>query len=169
MKKKIISVIGGTGLQGGGVVNALLARGEFDVRVVTRDAARQAARALAERGVEVVQADLLDPGALPHAFEGAYGAFVVTNFWDPGQGAHDALPNGSVLAVCGGVYSWDDLVGTLKALGHDVQFVRVPADAFDRAFPGAHEVREMFDYFEGYTYFGPDRDAHIAAANALVP
>ena len=33
MAKSIVSVIGGTGLHGGGVVNALLAQGEFKVRV----------------------------------------------------------------------------------------------------------------------------------------
>ena len=47
MAKSIISVIGGTGLQGGGVVNALLAQGEFKVRVATRNPASDAARALA--------------------------------------------------------------------------------------------------------------------------
>ena len=89
MAKSIITVIGGTGLQGGGVVNALLARGEFKVRVASRDPASDAARALASRDVEVVHADLLDPGSLVAAFEGAYGAFVVTNFWDPTQGVRE--------------------------------------------------------------------------------
>ena len=27
----------------------------------------------------------------------------------------------------------------------------------------------MFQYFAEYTYFGPQREAHVAAANALVP
>src|SRR6267142_3801860 len=85
MAKSIVSVIGGTGLQGAGVVNALLAQGEFKVRVASRNPASAAARALSARDVEVVHADLLDPGSLRAAFEGAYGAFVVTNFWDPTQ------------------------------------------------------------------------------------
>jgi uncharacterized protein YbjT (DUF2867 family) len=286
MAKNIISVIGGTGLQGGGVVNALLAQGEFKVRVASRNAASEAARALSARDVDVVQADLLDPGSLAAAFQGAYGAFVVTNFWDPGQGAREAeigaaavgaarkagvehliwstlpdveklsggrlkvmhftgkaqvdavvrsanfarhtfvqppfyyqnflatmapqplpnggrgwavpmdptkrvihagdikevgkavaaafsargrLPNGSVLAVCGGVYSWNDFVSTLRALGHNVEVVQVPAEAYDGFFPGAREIRETFQYFEEHTYFGPQHEAHIAAANALVP
>ena len=38
---------------------------------------------------EVVHADLLDPSSLVAAFEGAYGAFVVTNFWEPNQGARE--------------------------------------------------------------------------------
>src|SRR5467141_308755 len=286
MGKSIISVIGGTGLQGGGVVNALLAQGEFKVRVASHNPASDPARALAARDVEVVHADLLDASSLVAAFEGAYGAFVVTNFWDPTQGAREEevgaaavraareagiehliwstlpdaerltggrrkvmhfsgkahvdavvrsagfarhtfvqapmyfqtflgpmapqplpgggrgwavpmdpskrvihagdvsdvgkavaaafsargrLPNGSVLSVCGGIYSWNDFVSTLRALGHDLEVVRVPADAYDRFFPGAPEVREMFQYFEEQTYFGPRREAHIAAAKALVP
>ena len=31
--------------------------------------------------------------------------------------ARGRLPNGSVLAVCGGTYSWNDFVLTLRALG----------------------------------------------------
>jgi len=286
MAKDIITVIGGTGLQGGGVVEALLARGEFRVRATSRNPASEAARALAARGVEVVQADLLDPTGLVAAFEGAYGAFVVTDFWDPSQGAREAelgaaavraareagvkhliwstlpdveklsggrlkvlqftgkaqvdavvrsagfarytfveapfyfqnfltalapqplpnggrgwalpldpnkrvidagdvndvgktvaaafsarggLPNGSVLAVAGGVYSWNDFVDTLRALGHGLEVVQVPAEAYDGFFPGADALREMFQYFEKHTYFGPQRDTHIAAAKALVP
>ena len=37
----------------------------------------------------MVHADLLDPSSLAAAFEGAYGAFVVTNFWEPTQGARE--------------------------------------------------------------------------------
>ncbi len=45
---------------------------------------------------------------------------------------------------------------------------RVPAEAFDQFFPGAAELREMMEYFEEYTYFGPDREEKVAAANELV-
>lgn len=286
MKGLIISVLGGTGAQGGGVVDALLAAGEFKVRVASRNPASDAAKALARRGVEVVKGDLLDPRSLAAFYEGAYGAFVVTNFWDPGQSQREdevgagavnaakaagvkhliwstlpdveklsggrlkvehftkkahvdaviraagferhtfveapfyfqnllgalgpqplpdgsrgwAVPmdpaarvihagditelgravaaafssgeqvgNGSYLAVCGGKYSWDDFAATLNALGHDVRAVRVPADAYDGFFPGAVALREMFQYFEAFSYFGPNAEAPIAAAKALVP
>jgi NmrA-like family len=79
------------------------------------------------------------------------------------------LENGSYLAACGGTYSWDDFVATLNALGHDVRVVRVAPEVFDGFFPGAKELREMFQYFEAHTYFGPDAQTAIAAANALVP
>ena len=287
MAKQVISVIGGTGLQGGGVVNALLAGGEFTVRVASRNPASDSARALAARGVQVVRADLLDPSSLTAAFEGAHGAFVVTNFWDPDQGpreteigaaaveaarsagvehliwstlpdaeklsggrlsvvhftgkarvdavvenagfarhtfveaplyfqnfltmvmapqplptggrgwavpmdpalrvihagdvtevgravaaafrAGDELPNGSILAACGGVYSWNEIVTTLNALGHHLEAMQVPPEVYDGFYPGAKEIREMFQYMAEYTYFGPKHEAHIAAANALVP
>ena len=286
MTEPVISVLGGTGAQGGGVVDALLSTGKFRVRVASRHPTSAAAKALAARGVEVVMGDLLDPASLKPLYEGAYGAFVVTNFWDPSQGereeeigtgavkaarsagvrhliwstlpdvekisggrfmvhhftkkahvdavvrasgferhtlveapfyyqnlvgvfapqtlpdgsrgwavpmdpaarvihagdvrelgravaaafgAADDLVNGRYLAVCGGTYSWDDFARTLNALGHDVRVSRVPAEVFDGFFPGARETREMFQYFEAHTYFGPQGPAAIAAANALVP
>ena len=285
-RKPIIAVLGGTGQQGGGVVDALLDRGEFAVRVATRTRSGESARALAARGVEVVEADLLKPSSLEALYDGAHGAFVVSDFWDPGQGereeeigasavnaarsagvrhliwstlpdvkrisggrfevkhftlkAHvDAvvrsagferhtfveapfyfqnflkpfvpqplpdggrgwavpidpaarvihagditelgqtvaaafgagaeLANGSYLAVCGGTYSWDDFAATFNALGHDVRIVRVAPEIFDGSFQGAKEVREMYQYFDAHTYFGPDARTAIAAANALVP
>src|SRR6516162_9115370 len=89
MAKLIIAVIGGSGRQGGGVVDALLASGKFAVRAVSRDPVGDAAKALTKRGVEVVKGDLLDAASLRSPFEGAYGAFVVTNFWDPAQMRHE--------------------------------------------------------------------------------
>lgn len=286
MSERIIGVLGGTGVQGGGVVDALLAQGAFKVRVASRNPASDAAKALVARGVEVVKADLLDPASLAALFAGAYGAFVVTNFWDPAQGAQEEaigtgavnaaraagvkhlvwstlpdvekvaggrfhvehftkkahvdavvrsagferhtfveapfyfqnlqtmlapqplpgggrgwavpmdpaakvihagdptelgravaaafaagerLANGSTLAVCGGTYAWNDFAAALNALGHDLRVVQVPAEAYDGFFPGAQEIREMFQYFEAHTYFGPDAKAHVTAANALVP
>src|ERR1700747_3056849 len=85
MAKPVIAVIGGSGKQGGGVVDALLASGKFAVRVVSRDPVGAAAKALSKRGVEVIKGDLLDAPSLRFPFEGAFGAFVVTNFWDPAQ------------------------------------------------------------------------------------
>lgn len=84
MSKKIIAVIGATGAQGGGLVRAIVAdkNGEFTARAITRKPDSENARALAKLGVEVVAADLDDTATLTKAFEGAYGAFCVTNFWE---------------------------------------------------------------------------------------
>ena len=73
--EKLIAVIGATGQQGGGVVRALQASGQFRVRALTRDPAKH--RGLAD---EVVAADLDRPETLKAAFEGAHGVFLVTNF-----------------------------------------------------------------------------------------
>ena len=77
--KKLIAVIGATGQQGGGVVRALQARGQFRVRALTRNSDKY--REIAE---EVVAADLDKPETLKVAFEGVHGVFLVTNFWAPG-------------------------------------------------------------------------------------
>ncbi|MFD4636168.1 NmrA/HSCARG family protein [Lentzea sp. NPDC058436] len=80
--KKVIAVVGATGSQGGGLVRAILDdwNGPYAVRALTRDPGSVRAKQFAERGAEVVQADLDDEASLRAAFEGAHGAFVVTNF-----------------------------------------------------------------------------------------
>jgi uncharacterized protein YbjT (DUF2867 family) len=81
--KKIITVFGATGAQGGGLARSILADrdGPFALRAVTRDANSPAARALAAAGAEVVAADLGDAAAVGRALAGAYGAYCVTFFW----------------------------------------------------------------------------------------
>ena len=77
--ENVIAVIGATGQQGGAVVRALQASGQFKVRALTRHPDKY--RELAD---EVVQADLNCPETLQAAFEGAHGVFLVTNFWEKG-------------------------------------------------------------------------------------
>jgi uncharacterized protein YbjT (DUF2867 family) len=81
---KIIAVLGATGAQGGGLAKAILddPDGGFSLRAITRDPASDKAKALAAAGADVVQADLDDVESLTAAFQGAYGAFCVTNFWE---------------------------------------------------------------------------------------
>src|SRR4051812_47782074 len=79
---KVISVVGATGSQGGSVARALLADGGYRVRAITRDASSPKAEALADLGAEVVEARLEDEDSLRRAFDGAYGAFLVTPFWE---------------------------------------------------------------------------------------
>lgn len=83
-QKKIITVFGATGAQGGGLVRAILndKNSEFSVRAVTRDPKSEKAKALSELGAEVVQGDIDDPESLKKTLEGAYGAYFVTFFWD---------------------------------------------------------------------------------------
>jgi len=78
--RKLIAVVGASGQQGGAVVRALQASGEFKVRALTRDPAKHPK--LAD---EVVAADLDRPETLEAAFAGAHGVFAVTNAWEAGQ------------------------------------------------------------------------------------
>jgi len=125
--KKLIAVIGATGQQGGGVVRALQASGEFKVRALTRNPDKH--RQLAD---EVVKADLDRPETLPVAFKGAYGVFLVTDSREKGTGelmqataavraASDAsikhfvwstLPN--VEAISGGKFNVPHFTGKAK-------------------------------------------------------
>lgn len=94
-QKKIITVFGATGSQGGGLVRAILGdpNSEFAIRAVTRDATSDKAKALAALGAEVVEADLAHPKKVLAAMQGAYGAFCVTFFWEhfsPEQEAAEA-------------------------------------------------------------------------------
>lgn len=93
--KKIITIFGATGAQGGGLARAILndPNSEFAVRAVTRDPNSDKAKALAAMGAEIVQADLAHPDKVLKAMEGAYGAFCVTFFWahfSPEQEAAEA-------------------------------------------------------------------------------
>ena len=77
--QKLIAVVGATGQQGGAVVRALQANGQFKVRALTRDPAKHP-----QLADEVVLADLNRPETLTAAFAGAHGVFLVTNAWEPG-------------------------------------------------------------------------------------
>lgn len=60
--KKIITVFGATGSQGGSVVNVFLhdpkLKGEWSVRAVTRDTTKESAKKLESQGAEVVSVGL---------------------------------------------------------------------------------------------------------------
>lgn len=77
MNKKIIAVVGATGLQGKGVVNALKKEGTFRVRAIARNPDKY--NGMAD---EVAPGDLTNLASLTRAFQDAHGVFVVTNFWE---------------------------------------------------------------------------------------
>jgi uncharacterized protein YbjT (DUF2867 family) len=63
-----VVVVGGTGMLGGQVVTALLSRGKR-VRALVRPASKRAQ--LERAGVEIAQGDMMDPGSLLRAMDGA--------------------------------------------------------------------------------------------------
>jgi uncharacterized protein YbjT (DUF2867 family) len=77
--KKLIAVVGATGHQGGAVVRALKASGQFRVRALTRNPDKHP-----QLADEVVAADLNRPETLKAAFAHAHGIFLVTNPREPG-------------------------------------------------------------------------------------
>ena len=83
-EKKIIAVVGATGAQGGGLVRAIMddPGGGFTARALTRSVDSPKAQELKALGAEVVAADVDDVSTLERAFEGAYGAYCVTFFWE---------------------------------------------------------------------------------------
>jgi len=83
-ERRIVAVVGSTGAQGGGLARAILAdpNGGFTARALTRKPDGEAARALAQKGAQVVACDLDQPESLKRAFDGADAAFCVTNYWE---------------------------------------------------------------------------------------
>jgi uncharacterized protein YbjT (DUF2867 family) len=104
--KKLIAVVGATGLQGGAVVRALQASGQFKVRALTRNPAKHPK--LAD---EVVLADLNRPETLKAAFAGAHGVFLVTNAWEAGTDERKQVLAAVRAAKDGGVqhFIWSTL------------------------------------------------------------
>lgn len=87
--KKIITVFGATGKQGGSIVDMFVSdaklKEEWAVRGITRDVSKPAAQALAAKGVEVVAADMDDKSSLVKALADSDTVFAVTNYWETGS------------------------------------------------------------------------------------
>jgi uncharacterized protein YbjT (DUF2867 family) len=83
---KILTVFGATGIQGGSVINSVLASSTlsktFKIRGITRDPSKPSGQALAAKGVEPIKADMNDKVSLQAAIKGSYAVFAVTNFWE---------------------------------------------------------------------------------------
>ncbi|OSS53818.1 hypothetical protein B5807_01292 [Epicoccum nigrum] len=80
-EKKIIVVVGATGLQGGSVVDAFLQVPEqYHVRALTRNVDSAKAKMLAQK-TEVVSGDLKDNDSLSRAFQDAHIIYAMTDFW----------------------------------------------------------------------------------------
>ncbi|MEW9555266.1 NmrA/HSCARG family protein [Nonomuraea sp. NPDC050783] len=119
----VITVLGATGTQGGAVARALLADGGHTVRAVTRDAASPKARSLARLGAEVVEATLTDEGSLRRAFDGAYGAFLVTPYWEHRSPARELAEVDNLIGAARAAglrhVIWSTLEDTRKAIAAD--------------------------------------------------
>ena len=71
----------------------------------------------------------------------------------------EEVGSGQYLSLAGDLVSWDDLVATLRSQGHNLAYTQATDDPWG--------LRDMFAYFEQYTYMGPDADEKIARAAAV--
>ncbi|KAK7046347.1 NmrA domain-containing protein [Favolaschia claudopus] len=78
-----ITIFGATGKQGRSVLDSVLADGTYTPRAVTRNPDSDSAKAIKDKGVEVVRGDLYDINSVREAIRGSEVVFGVTNFWDP--------------------------------------------------------------------------------------
>jgi len=135
MSKTLILVTGGTGTQGGAVIDALLAR-QVPIRALVRDPASAAAQALAARGVELAQGDFDDASSLAAAMAGVDGVFSMQN---------PPLPSDLEAELRAG----RNLIDAARAAGIDTFVHTSVARAGDqRDFSGWTEGRWWRDYWD---------------------
>ncbi|KAL2812889.1 hypothetical protein BDW59DRAFT_178491 [Aspergillus cavernicola] len=100
---KIITIVGATGTQGGSVIKALLATPNppYTIRAITRNPQSDAAKALVEKGIKVVEADLHNVESLTSAFAGTHAIFAVTDFFEnlPTLGVVKAMETETELGI----------------------------------------------------------------------
>ena len=160
-----ILVFGATGAQGGSVARALLARGEFNVRAITRKTGSPAANALRDLGAEIVQGDLDDPASLAAALEGVYGVFGVTNFWEhfekegpQGRNLVNAVANANVKH-----FIFSTLPHIEKATGGALKSPHFDLKAEHEDLARSLGIPSTFVhvpfYYENFLYFFPPRPA----------
>ena len=119
---RIIAIVGATGTQGGSLARAILAdrSGDFAVRALTRKPSSDRAQALARMGAAVVQADADDLESMKRAFGGAYGAYVMTDFWEHGDPERERIQAAAMAeaARCAGVQHviWSTLEDTRRLM-----------------------------------------------------
>ncbi|MGH3536159.1 MAG: NmrA/HSCARG family protein [Pseudonocardiaceae bacterium] len=167
-EQKLIAVVGATGSQGGGLVQAILADPdrEFAVRAVTRSAGSAKARKLAAAGAQIVEADLDDEASMRKAFDGAYGAYVVTNYWVQRSPEEEAArtraemelgqaENAARAARDAGVAHviWSTLEDTRDVLGHDDRVPNVDGRYKVPHFDAKGEADQFFVKYDVPTTF----------------
>ena len=89
-----IAVIGATGKQGGAVVDALLDEG-LAVRALVRNPGAPGAKALQDRGVDLVRGDLTDPASLQSLMSDVDGVFAMST---PVDGTDVEVTSGTAIA-----------------------------------------------------------------------
>ncbi|KAI9170611.1 NmrA-like family domain-containing protein [Paramyrothecium foliicola] len=80
MARKLITILGITGTQGGSVATRFLNHADWRVRGVTRNPASEKAKIWAGKGIEIVKGDHDDVNSLKSAFRESNAIFAVTDW-----------------------------------------------------------------------------------------
>lgn len=79
---KILAVFGATGQQGSSIINSILndtdLSQQYTFRAITRDTTSEKTKALLQKGVEIVQGNVLDRSSLEAALTGVHSVFAMT-------------------------------------------------------------------------------------------
>jgi len=188
VQQRLVVVMGATGMQGGSIVNTLLAeKWHGGIRALTRDVTKPKAQELASKGVELFKADLKDKESLCKAFQGATTAFVVTDTYDPSTKETDEAKQGinavEAAKECGVQHlilsSLEDMEKTTNGkylVKHFTDKHRVQERAEQLQFPLLTIVEPGFYWQNLFTYFPmqelPDGSRVLALpckASTLVP
>jgi uncharacterized protein YbjT (DUF2867 family) len=71
----------------------------------------------------------------------------------------ETVGTGQHLSAGGDLLSWDGVVAILRSQGHDIGYAETQEDLYG--------LRDMFAYFEKYTYYGPNAPEKIAQAKSV--
>ena len=71
-----IVIFGGTGSQGGAIINELLSQNNYTIRTFTTNPNSEKAQSLREKGVQVFEADVHDLSSLKPVYENADAAYI---------------------------------------------------------------------------------------------
>lgn len=160
MSKRLITIFGATGNQGGSVISTVLGHQnlsqQFALRGITRNTSSEKAKALASKGVDLAVADLNNPESLHEALKGSYAVFAVTNFWETGSRSTEVAQGKAIADACvaAGVKHivWSTLVNVTKLTNGALKNVT--------HFDGKSEVTDYIESVKGpagmiATYFMP--------------
>ncbi|KAJ5967484.1 hypothetical protein N7501_003732 [Penicillium viridicatum] len=144
MAKKIITIVGVTGSQGASVADIYIKEQGWHVRGLTRDPSKPPSQSWADKGVELVKADLNDAATLRTAFAGSNVIFGVTDFWgvvwDPkaqalaestGQPINELAYTVEVQQARNIIDAANATIGTLDRLWTGVDYLKATYPALD--------------------------------------
>ena len=168
MTRKTILVVGATGAQGGSVARALLSRGNFAVRALTRNPGSDKAEALRGACAEIVKGDLDDVASLRAALKDVYGVYGVTNFWE--HFAHEEVHGRNLVEAVAEAKVQHFVFSTLppitKETGNALRSPHFDIKAEHEELARKLGIPSTFIhvpfYFENFLYFFPPRPAEFA-------